>query len=227
MKKLLGDSIMVTKECVQRDIFDANIFHSLMFKWVNGLIAIKGFERNFDGMFRWVRDGLETKYIFALAKLFARSKEAGLWRFIQQSKEYSQEAIDIKLERVHDFLRDDLRNKRQEFLKNFDAYEKRIREISDVIEPYRNIQRAHNLPWRQNDGKKVTWEDTKEWLTFAEQVFVQAVDGICESCCRVGEFFPAELNGQMDYFVSLLKTPIEAAEAERLSGIKNPITSSN
>lgn len=222
MNTSLEDSITVTKECVQRDIFDANIFQALMFKWINGLVAINGFERAFDGICHWLRDAIETKYIFALAKLYARSNEAGLWRLIQQAKQYPQPAIDVKLERVHDFLRGNLIEQRREFMSNYDAYEQRIKEISNVIEPYRNIQRAHNLPWRQNDGTKVTWDDAKEWLTFAERVFVQAADGICESCCRVGEFFPAELNGQMDYFVSLLKVPIEAAEAERLDGIKKP-----
>jgi hypothetical protein len=210
MSETIKDSLLVTKECVRGDILDANIYHSLMFKWVNGLVAVNGFERAFDGMFHWIRDALETKYIFAMAKIFARSNEAGLWRFIQQAKAYSQDAIDLKLERVHDFLKDSLRNQRQEFLKNFDTYEKKIKEISEVIEPYRNVQRAHNLPWRQNGGKEVTWDTTKRWLDFAEQVFVQTVDGICESCCRVGEFFPSELNGQMDYFTSLLKESIES-----------------
>ena len=217
----MNDSIEVTKACVERDIYDANIFHTLMFRWVNGLVAINGFERNFQGLFRYIRDALETKYIFALAKLFANSKEAGLWKFIQQAKAYPDEAIEIRLERVDELLRDRFRTKRQEFLSNFDHYEKRIREISEVINPYRNIQRAHNFPWREND-KETTWIDTKEWLTFAETVFVQAVDGICHSCQRVGDFFPAELNGEMDYFVSLFQSSLEAAEAERLRLIKSP-----
>src|SRR3990167_4637914 len=116
----MNDSIEVTKACVERDIYDANIFHTLMFRWVNGLVAINGFERNFQGLFRYVRDALETKYIFALAKLFANSKEAGLWKFIQQAKAYPDEAIEIRLERVDELLRDRFRTKRQEFLSNFD-----------------------------------------------------------------------------------------------------------
>jgi len=88
MNTSLEDSIEVTKACVERDIYDANIFHTLMFLWINGLIAIQGFERNFKGMFHYIRDALETKSIFALAKLFASSKEAGLLKFIQQAEKY-------------------------------------------------------------------------------------------------------------------------------------------
>jgi hypothetical protein len=226
MNTSLEDSIEITKACVERDIYDANIFHALMFRWVNGLVAINGYERNFQGMFHYIGNALETKYIFALAKLFANSNEAGLWKFIQQARDSSNEAIEIRLESVNELLRDRFITQRQEFLSNFDQYEKRIREISEVINPYRNIQRAHNFPWRGND-KETTWNNTKEWLTFAESVFVQAVDSICHSCQRVGDFSPAELNGQMDFFVSLFKSSLEAAEAERISHIKSPTVSSN
>jgi hypothetical protein len=66
------------------------------------------------------------------------------------------------------------------------------------------MQRAHNFPLRIQ-GKKVTWQDTKEWLTFAEEVFVNAMDAVCETSGNVGNFFPETLNTDIRYFVAVAK----------------------
>ncbi|MFA5160361.1 MAG: hypothetical protein WC484_07660 [Candidatus Omnitrophota bacterium] len=212
-KDPIQDSLDVTKECVYRELCDANIYYSLMFKWINGLVGIKTFNREFEGLCHFLKDALETKYIFALAKVFARSKEAGLWRLIRQVKDVSKAFIEIKLER-HAHIRDESTRNRKEFLSRFDEYEKKIKEISDKISPYRNIQRAHNIPWWNHDSEE-TWNQTKEWLSFAETVYVQAMDGICGGSCRIGEFYPSELNGQIKYFVQLIEKGLVDAKREK------------
>jgi len=83
-----------------------------------------------------------------------------------------------------------------------------------MINPYRNIQRAHNYPWRNHPGKN-TWDETKAWLTFAETVFVQAMDGICKGSCRVGDFYPAALNGETEYFVNLIEKGLKEARVAK------------
>lgn len=212
--KAVKNSLELTKACVNRDICEANIYHSLMFKWINGLVAIERFNREFEGLFHYVRDAFETKYILALAKIFARSNEAGLWRLILQVKDVSEQAIEIKLEREHAFIRNRLKRQREEFLVRFEEYENQIKEISDKISPYRNVQRVHNIPWWQPDSD-ATWNETKAWLTFAESVFVQVMDGICEGHSSVGGFYPSELNGQIEYFAHLLEKGLANAEQKK------------
>ena len=214
MMEEVQDSLEITKECVHREMSEANIYHSLMFKWINGLVGLDGFNREFGGLFHYVRDALETKYILAIAKIFARSNEAGLWHLIQLAQDASGQFIEIKLERVNSFIRNRLKQQRVDFLTRFEEYEKKIKEISDKISPYRNIQRAHNIPWWKHDSEE-TWNMTKEWLTFAETVYVQAIDGICESCSRVGGFYPSELNGQMEYFIHILQKGLEDARQRK------------
>ncbi len=215
------DSLKVIETCVSRDLCEANIFHALLFKWNNGLVQSEGFEREFGGLFSFIRDALETKYILALGKIFGRSSEASLWNLMQKSKEVSEENIELKLER-QTFSKDRLKQQRKEFLSHFDEYEEKIKDISDKINPHRNIQRVHNFPWRTHDGKE-TWNETREWLTFAETAYVQAMDGICEGCCRVGDFYPSTLNGEIEYFISLIDEGLKNAKKVKETLMKGVI----
>lgn len=202
MPKSNQSLLEIVEACVKREIGEANVYHALLFKWNNGLHNLDGFERELGGLFHFVRDALETKYILCLSKLFAPSNEAGLWQLIELTKEVSETWIELKRERYPSFA-DQSEKDRKEFLQNYDRYEAKIREIKEKINPYRNIQRAHNHPLRNHESKE-TWDETKSWLTFAETVFVQAMDGICEDCCRVGDFYPAALNGEIEYFIALM-----------------------
>ena len=96
----------------------------------------------------------------------------------------------------------------------YSEYESKIKAIKEKISPYRNIQRAHNYPLWDHQGTN-TWVETKDWLTFAETVFVQAIDGICESCCRVGDFYPATLNSEIEYFVALVEKGLKDAKRKK------------
>ena len=210
---LLKSLLELTKACVNREIIEANIYLSLLFKLANGLGAVNGFKQQFGGLFSYLCDSLETKYILALAKLFAPSSEAGLWRLIQQARNVTQESIDLKLER-QSFAGERLKLARKEFILHFSEYENKILALNKKISPYRNIQRAHNIPWWEtnNDAK---WNEAKEWLSFAEMVFVQAMDGICEGCCRVGNFYPHELNGEIECFLQLIREVLENRRMKR------------
>lgn len=205
---LIKNSIIVTKECVDRDLCEANIYHSLMFNWNNKLVKLRKFDREFSGLFNYVRDAIETKYILALGKIFGNSNEASLLCLIFQAKDLSEDFIQIKLERQNDIIRRRAITNRKEFLNQFETYKNKIIKIGEKISPYRNIQRAHNNPWRNSDGKE-TRNQVHEWLTFAESVYVQAMKGICESCGEVGEFYPSALNGEIDYFVSVIESGLK------------------
>lgn len=197
------ENIYITKQCVDRDICDANVHYALLFDWVNGILVNEAFYRNFEGMFFHVRDAIETKYILALSKLFGSFNEAGLWKLIIQTKDVPEEIFENRLLRDPEFVREDMRREREKFFNNFDNYIRKIQAIEDKINPLRNIQKAHNLPWRPN-GTSVTWEDTKGWLTFAEEVYVNAMNAICEGSATVGEFIPEELRAQMKYFARIV-----------------------
>jgi len=200
-----SNGLTVAKSCVQRELLDANAYHRLMFSWNNRLLGeAKEFAETAGLVLSYIRYGLETKYIFALCKIFAGSNEESLWKYIQMVKDYPDENIALKLERVDERFRDSFKDKRQAFLGSYDAYEKEILSIKDKLSPYRNTQRAHNLPSIPERGK-VFWDQTRDWLTFAETVFEQASDGICEGCLRVGQYLPTEFDSQIDFFVSSVK----------------------
>lgn len=213
MKESSVNSLLLAKDCVNREISEARVYHALLFKWNNGLHNEEGFERELGGLFHYVRDALETKYILSLAKLFAPSDEAGLWCLMQLTKAISKKWLDLKRERYPDF-KERSKQERKKFLSNYKRYEAKIRKINKKINPYRNIQRAHNYPWRVHQGKE-TWDETKKWLTFAETVFVRAMDGICEGCCRVGDFYPSGLDSEIEYFISLMGKGLADAKRKK------------
>lgn len=54
------------------------------------------------------------------------------------------------------------------------------------MNPFRNIDRSHNIPWRKGKDKKIRISDIKEWLSFAETIYKEIVE-------KIGLSFP--LNG--------------------------------
>ncbi len=66
------------------------------------------------------------------------------------------------------------------------------------------MQRAHNYP-TYSLGEKVTWQQTKDWLNFAEEVFVNTMEATCDSSPSVGNFVPDELSVDIRYLISLIK----------------------
>jgi len=204
MKKNFN-TLSVSKQCVHREIGDANVYYGLCFDWINGIVENKSFYKNFSSIFNYVKEALETKYILALAKLFAKPPEECLWKLVFEAKKVSDKEFELKLEREPSFIHEQMRDARKTFLEKSDIYINKIRKIEEQINPLRNMQRAHNFPFRVQ-GKKVTWQDAKEWLTFAEEVFVNAMDAVCETSGSVGNFFPETLNTDIRYFVSIVKS---------------------
>lgn len=203
-KKVLGN-LYITKDCVDREIRDANAYYKLLFKWVNGILKNKMFYRNFNIIFHYIKDALETKYILSLTKIFAVRQEESLLKLIRQAKNISNKDFELKLEREPDFIHDQMREERKEFFKKFDIYVTEIAKIEKRVNPLRNIQKAHNFPLRPQ-GKKVSYQDTQVWLDFAEKVFVNAMDAICETSPRIGEFFPDnEFDTRISHFVSIIE----------------------
>jgi hypothetical protein len=48
--------------------------------------------------------------------------------------------------------------------------------------------------------------ESKGWLKFAEKIFVRAMDGICESCPRVGNFLPDIFERKIKYFITVINS---------------------
>jgi hypothetical protein len=199
-----SDNINVTATCVYDDIRDANACYNLLFIWINGLLTNEKFYRTFNRMFFHVRDALETKYILALSKLFARSSEAGLWRLIIQAKAYPVKVFDLRLEREPGFLQGQIKRQRKYFFSKYSGYVNKINKIRGKINTLRNKQKAHNISWMP-DGVSVTWKETKEWLTLAEKIYFYAMTAICHTATSEGLFIPKEINDQMEHFVSVIK----------------------
>ena len=196
--------IVVAKDCVWRDLTQGNIYHRLLFRWMNGIIESKNIQKNAGAIIHYVGDALETKYVLALSKLFAGTKEQGLWKLILLVKNIPEAQIDSSLEQMPSFLRARPRQVRADFLENFNSNVDAIKAIREKIKPLRNVQRAHNSPLTP-ESAPVLWKESKEWLTFAEELYVQAMDGICEGAIRVGHFLPAEMDSQIDWFISMIR----------------------
>lgn len=198
------DNINITRECVRKEICDANIYYNLLFIWINGIRINKVFYKDFSGMFDYIEEALVTKYIFALTKIFAMSRESGLWKLIVRAKAVPERFVKLKVEREPVFIHKALRKQRKEFFRDCDKYVNKIKAIKLRLTALRNKQRAHSLPFMP-DGQKVIWAETKEWLTFAEKTFFCIMGAICESSSSPGQFVPEELNAQMKYFASIIE----------------------
>jgi hypothetical protein len=200
-KENQGYDLDVTKEIVCEDIIVANICYKLLFHWVNGLLSKnKKFYSRYEGMFFYIREAIVNQYVFTLAKLFASDKEASLSKLILQTKEVSDELFELRLERYATAPHKKLREQREEFFNKSEDYLKKIRKIKKKINPLRNTQRAHNFPLTKSKTKTI-WNNSKEWLIFAETIFVRAMDAAGKSAVRVGNFVPAEIDIQIRDFI--------------------------
>ena len=194
-----GEPIVLAKDCVWRDLTQGNIYHRLLFRWMNGIIASKSIQKNAGAVIHYVGAALETEYVLSLSKLFADTGEQGLWKLILLVKDIPQGQIDSALEQLPSFIRARHRQVRSDFLGKFDNHVDEIKAIREKIKPLRNMQRAHNYPLTP-ESAPVLWKESREWLTFAEELYVQAMDGICEGASRVGHFLPTEMDSQIDWF---------------------------
>ena len=202
--KKKSENINITKNCVFREICDANIYYNLLFIWINRIKLNKIFYKDFKGIFNYIEEAFITKYIFALTKIFARSSEEGLWKLLLQAKEVPENLFELRLERDPTFIHKQIRQQREEFFRNINSYIAKIQEIKAKLVALRNKQRAHNFPFMP-DGQKVIWTETKEWLTFAENTFFYAMTAVCEGSCSPGHFIPEELNVEMKHSASIIK----------------------
>jgi hypothetical protein len=107
------NSLSVSKDCVLREIGDANVYYRLLFNWINGILENKSFYKNFNSIFHYVREALETKYIFALAK----PPEECLWKLVLEARKASNKEFELKLQRDPWFIHEQMRDARKTFLK--------------------------------------------------------------------------------------------------------------
>jgi len=71
-------------------------------------------------------------------------------------------------------------------LENKETHIEKIKVIQEKLNPFRNIDRSHNIPWQKGKDKKISISDIKKWLSFAETIYKEIIE-------KIGLSFP--LNG--------------------------------
>ena len=197
--------LKVTKEIVFSDISDAHAYHKLLFIWINELIRAKVYI-NFLAIFPYLQKAVVREYILTLGKLFSsNAAEECLLKLMDAAKAVPNEAFDLKLEKNPTAPHEQLRKQREKFFKNVDEYIEKIKKIEKKINPLRNTYIAHNFPMRIMNTTS-TFDETIEWIKFAEEIIVCAMDGAAESCPREGDFIFKGIDDMMKRFVFMAKS---------------------
>lgn len=188
--------LKVTKEIVINDIIDANTYYKLLFIWANELRKSKIYT-DYVGVFSYLEKAIIRQYIITLSKIFSvKANEECLLKIIHLARQVSDNIFDYKLERCNDAPREQLINQRTVFFKEADRYVGQINRIEKKLNPLRNTYIVHNFPMRKNNTIS-TFNESLEWLNFAEEVLVCAMDGACESCLRKGNFVFTNIDDMM------------------------------
>jgi hypothetical protein len=179
-----------TEAYVAREITEANVYKSLLFDLMNPLLKDKELIRLVPIPIHFMTVAFELGCVLALAKVFAKDNEPGLGRLVQIARAVPIEIVEAKLSRVVEaVLKDGFENDRADFLTNADIYRQKIAKIRDELRPLRNTQRAHNFPELVKKAN-TTWNEFQKWLTFAEEVYGQAMSAAGEGSLRAGGFLP-------------------------------------
>lgn len=203
MTEIISDNrnrLTVTKKYIERDLIDAESYRKLLSEWLS---SISKNQSQFNVIWHYVADALETKYIVVLSKLFAGTQEESLWKLIAQAKALAEkkgnsDLIEHKLERLPEVIRQDLRRQRDDFLVNFENHVERIQGIEKQLNSLRNKDRIHNYPNRA-DGPSVSWKQFKEWQNFAEEIYCQSMDAVPEE--HLSQFITDDLKNQITSFM--------------------------
>ncbi|MCR4336533.1 MAG: hypothetical protein NUV91_01840 [Candidatus Omnitrophica bacterium] len=198
------NNLDITKKNVEREILEARIYRNLLSNLIMG-IRKSSFYNNHKEVFHYIEGTLETSYILALCKIFAKSKEESLWKLLDLVRQVEDKTFENRLRSFPHAPHEQLRQQREKILHNISSYIERIQEVEELLNPFRNTRRAHNFPLLIGKAREITYGQTEEWLDFAEEVFIAAMDGVCSSACRVGDFIPQELIYQMDSMVRTIK----------------------
>lgn len=191
-----------TEAYVAREITEANVYEGLLFNLMTPLLKDKELTKLAPIPIHYMTVAFELGCVLALAKVFAADNEPGLDRLIQIAKAVPIELAEANFsEVVKTVMKDEFNNNRATFLASADTYRQEITKISGKLRPLRNTQRAHNFPELARKTN-TTWNEFREWLTFAERVYGQAMSAAGEGGLPVGGFlqvtFKADVKNMLD-----------------------------
>ena len=189
-----------TERCVVREIIEAKSYKDLLFNLVEPLRQDEALTRLAPIPLYFMMRAFELGCVLALMKIFARDKEPGLDRLIQMARNVSPRVAEAKLSNAVKDIRDKLNNERTSFLSKIDAHRKRIDRIRRELGPLRNTQRAHNYPELAKKATTTTWNEFQEWLTFAGEVYQQAMSAAGEGSLPISVpvTFKADVQNMLD-----------------------------
>jgi len=161
-KNKINDNIKTTQANLEKEIIYAKMYIKILDEWCNPLLkSSNSFRENSPKLLEILRESVISSIISSMCNIFTNSDEVSLWRLINQA------------EKTTDF-------------NNKETYIKKIKEIREKLNPFRNIDRNHNIPWREEKNKKISISDIKEWASFAETIYKEIIE-------KIGMSFP--LNG--------------------------------
>lgn len=194
-----------TEAYVAREITEANVYKGLLFNLMGPIFKDQELIKLAPIPIHYMVVSFELGCVLALAKVFANGNEPGLDRLVQIAKAVPPEAAEAKLsEVVKVILKGKFNNDRATFLANADSYKQEIAKIRDRLRPLRNTQRAHNFPELAKRAN-TTWNELQEWLTFAEEVYGQAMSAAGEGSLRAGGFLPVTFEADVQNMLDAIR----------------------
>lgn len=204
-----------TEAYVAREITEANVYKNLLFSLMNSLLKDKELRKLTPIPLHFMTGAFELGCVLALAKVFAKGNEPGLDRLIQIAKAVPAKVAEATLsETVKVNLKDWFDCNRTTFLRNAESYGNEIARIRDKLKPLRNAQRAHNFP---DLAKKAntTWSEFQEWLTFAEEVYGQAMSAAGKGALSVGGFLPGTFKADVQHMLHIIRVGVKDLKGAR------------
>lgn len=195
-EKMDRNNIEITQKYVEKELVYAEKYQKILDNWcdeIGGLLH--PFHQKSPNLLETIRVALTDSFVISMAKIFARSNEAGLWKLIQLASEIEDNFLQLKLERKPDFVKSNCEEKRKVFLSNKEMYIAKIKEIRNELKPLRNIERVHNLPW-YDDATKIAWPKLKGWLYLAKKIYAEILESIVETY-PLNDLVPEEFDRQI------------------------------
>lgn len=168
----MNDNIKTTQTNLEKELIYAKMYLKILDEWCNPLLkSYNSFRENSPKLLEVLRESVMSSLISSMSNIFTNSGEVSLWRIINQAGETA-------------------------YLRNKQTYINKIVEIKEKLNPFRNIDRSHNIPWRKGGDKKIPISDIKKWLSFAETIYKEIVEKIGLSF-PINGLVPAEFDEQI------------------------------
>lgn len=150
----MKDDIKITQASLEKEIYYAKSYTKILDEWCRPLLKDSNpFRESSPTLLELLRESVRSSLISSICNIFANSNEVSLWRIINQSEEITK-------------------------LVDKETYVNKIKKIEGKLEPFRNIDRNHNMPWRKDKDKKILIPELKEYILFAETVYKTVIEKI-------------------------------------------------